>query len=212
MKTNDVSADALPADAAAPAQVGPAEILARADRTFARYPIALSRVGGDPDRYERDVCLLGPVVGVIPVDLARRELILLRQFRLAGHLATGQGDMVEIVAGRVEAGEKPLQAARRECVEEIGLAPERLVELFAYMPAPGVTDEIMTLFLARVDARDLPERAGLAQEHESIEPLRVPLDHVPAMLRGNAVRSGPLVLSLHWLALNGARLNEMLSN
>jgi ADP-ribose pyrophosphatase len=33
--------------------------------------------------------------------------------------------LVEIVAGHVEANEQPIATARRECIEEIGVAPIR---------------------------------------------------------------------------------------
>ncbi len=65
------------------------------------------------------------MAAVLPVDLARDEVVLLRQFRLAAHLANGDGSLVEIVAGHVEANEQPVATARRECVEEIGVAPDR---------------------------------------------------------------------------------------
>ena len=89
----------------------------------------------------------------------------MRQFRLAAHLANGRGNLVEIVAGHVEADEQPAEAARRECVEEIGVAPGLLVELFTYPTSPGMSDEEITLFLGIVDASGVPERAGAAAEH-----------------------------------------------
>lgn len=202
----------LPRDEAAEAEVGAGQILAKGFRTFARYGIALRRPDGATDQYDRDLCLAGSVIGLIPVDLARRELVLLRQFRVAGHLATGRGDMVELVAGRCDPGEAPIDTARRECAEEIGVAPRRLVELFPFMPAPGVTDEIMTLFLAEVDAGAVPERTGLAGEHEYIRPLRLSLDAVPALLASRGLHSGPLMMGLHWLTLNGSRLEEVLTD
>jgi ADP-ribose pyrophosphatase len=114
--------------------------------------------------------------------------------------------LIEIVAGHVEAGETPTQAARRECVEEIGIKPKRLIELFSYLPTPGISDEEITLFLGLVDAAKLPARAGAAIEHEVTLPFLVPVDIALAELGRLRMRSGPLVLALHWLALNRARL------
>ena len=70
-----------------------------------------------------DVLRSGPAAAVLPIDPGRDELVLLRQFRLAAHLANGKGNLVEIVAGHVEENEEPAETARRECVEEIGVAP-----------------------------------------------------------------------------------------
>ena len=198
-------------DEPAAVEVSGPHVLAEGYRTFARYNIALNRPDGTMDRYDRDIMLAGAVIGLIPVDLARRELVLLRQFRIAAHIATGRGDMVELVAGRCDPGESPIETARRECVEEIGVVPTRIAELFSFLPAPGITDEIMTLFVGEVDAGAVPERTGLAGEHEYIRPLRVPLDAAPALLAGGALHSGPLMMGLHWLRLHRNRLDEVLA-
>ena len=63
------------------------------------------RVKLDGATFERDAVRIGRVVVVLLVDLDRDEIVLLRQFRLGAHLALGQGDMIEVPAGRVERGE-----------------------------------------------------------------------------------------------------------
>ena len=101
-------------------------------------------------------------------------------------------------------------AAARECNEEIGVAPTGLVELFSYLTTPGVTDEEVTVFLAAVDASRVPSRSGAAPEGEQIATLRVSIDAAIAALDKNAMRNGPLVMALQWLALNRGRLAELL--
>ena len=158
----------------------------------------------------RDVVRAGQVVAVLPLDLERDAIVMIRQFRPAAHLANGQGDMVEIVAGRVEAGETLAETAKRECEEEIGVAPSKLVALFSYLPTPGLTDEEVTLFVAAVDASRVAERTH-ATEGEYISVMRVPIDEALAALAQGAMHNGPLVLGLHWLALNRARLPALLA-
>ena len=148
----------------------------------------------------------GRVVGVVPIDPERGEIVLIRQFRLAAHLACGKGELVEIVAGRVEGNENVADAACRECLEEIGVAPMRLVELFSCFPTPGLTDELVTVFLAVVDASAVPERAGAAAEAEDTRPLRVDIDHAIAALAEGKISNGLLIIALQWLALNRKRL------
>jgi ADP-ribose pyrophosphatase len=118
--------------------------------------------------------------------------------------------MIEAVAGRVEAGESLLEAARRECTEEIAVAPTVLVELFSYLTTPGLTDEEVTLFLAAVDASRVPERAGAAAEGEQIKTFRVSIDAALAGLSAGKMRNGPLSIALQWLALNRNRIGELL--
>ena len=185
------------------------ELLGKGFRTYERYRYTLR--GDDPALAVRthDLIRFGRIVAVLPVDLTRDEVVLIRQFRLPVHLANGKGDLVEIVAGHVEAGEKLIEAARRECIEEIGVAPSGLTELFTYLPTPGASDEQITLFLGIVDAAAVPEAAGAAAEREETRPLRVPIDAALAALAGDTMHNGLLVLALHWLALNRGRLAEI---
>lgn len=157
----------------------------------------------------REVVHAGKVAAVLPLDVERNEIVLIRQFRLAAHLANGRGDLVEIVAGRAEPGEQVADTAWRECREEIGVAPTALVELFSYLTTPGLTDEEVTVFLAAVDAARVPERTQ-PTEGECITVLRVPIDAALDALSRGAMRNGPLVIALQWLALNRARVGELL--
>ena len=197
------------ADRAADVTVSAPELLADAYRTYQRFRLTLRGTGAAPAEQERDVLRSEKIVAVLPVDLARDEVVLISQFRLPGHLANGKGELIEIVAGGVEPGEQPIDAARRECREEIGVAPTAIVELFSFLTTPGITDEEITLFLAAVDARQVPARTSLGGEQ--IEVLRVPIDAAVAALNSATLRNGPLLLALQWLALNRARLPEMLN-
>jgi ADP-ribose pyrophosphatase len=173
------------------------EVLAEGFRRYERLRV---RRSGENVPRALDVLRTGPAAAVLPIDPGRDEVVLLRQFRLAAHLANGRGNLVEIVAGHVEADEQPAEAARRECVEEIGVAPGLLVELFTYLTSPGMSDEEITLFLGVVDASGVPERAGAAVEHEETVPMRVPIDAALAALAAGTVRNGPLIIALQWLA------------
>ena len=162
----------------------------------------------DGETQTRDVVRAGKVVAVLPVDLARGEVVLIRQFRLPAHLANGRGELIETVAGRVEPGEEPAATARRECEEEIGVAPTKLIELFTFLTTPGLTDEEVALFLAAVDASRVPARTDAAGER--IATLRVPIDTAIEAAAGGALRNGPLLMALQWLALNRARVPALL--
>jgi ADP-ribose pyrophosphatase len=151
------------------------------------------------------------VAVIVPVDLDRGEVVLIRQFRLGAHLALGRGDMVELPAGRVERGENVADAARRECHEEIGVSPGKLLPIFEVMPSAGSSDEHMFFFLGIVDASKVPERAGAANEQESTRPLCVPIGRAIEALSAGKLHYGAAVLGLQWLALNRDRLRELAS-
>jgi ADP-ribose pyrophosphatase len=204
-------ADAPLADAAVDVTLSAAQTLADGFRPYHRYCVTVLGADGVPVTQTRDLLRGGRVVGVVPIDPERSEIVLIRQFRLAAHLASGTGELVEIVAGRVEGNENVADAARRECLEEIGVAPTRLVELFSFFPTPGLTDELATIFLAVVDASAVPDRAGAGAEAEETRPLRVGIDHAIAALAKGKISNGLLIMALQWLALNRKRLPAALN-
>jgi ADP-ribose pyrophosphatase len=175
---------------------------------YERFEISLPRDGEEALAQKRDVIRAGGVAAVLPVDLARGEIVLIRQFRLPAHLATGRGDMVEIVAGRIDGDESAIAAASRECFEEIGVTPDRLIELYSVLPTPGFTDEYVTFFLGFVDASKVLTRGGLADETEDTHPFVVSIESAIAVLEHGGVANGLMVSALQWLALNRDRLQE----
>ena len=191
------------ADEPADVVIAGREVLARGFRPYER--VQARRADGAVET--RDLLRAGAAVAVLPIDLDRDEVVLIRQVRLAAQLANGKGDLVEIVAGHVEANETHRETGRRECVEEIGVAPRLLVELFTYLTSPGLTDEEVTVFLGIVDA----SRAAIptAGEREASALLRVPTDAALSALAAGTVRNGPLIAALQWLALNRARLPDI---
>jgi ADP-ribose pyrophosphatase len=192
-------------DRAAAATLAGSEQLGRGLYRYERHRVSLA----DHGTLSRDVVRVGGVVVVVPVDLVRDEVVLIREFRLGAHLAIDKGDLLELPAGRVEGGEELIAAARRECQEEIGVAPQRLIPIFSMMPSPGMSDELMTFFLAMVDATQVPERAGAAHEQEDTRPMPVSIDRALQALAAGAMHYGAAVAGLQWLALNRARLPEI---
>ncbi len=196
------------ADGQADVKVAPAETLAKGFRPYSRFRFTLA--GQGQVSQTRDILCSGASAAVLPLDPVRGEIILLQQFRLAAHLANGNGNLFEIVAGHVEGGDSPLETACRECLEEIGCAPDPLIELFTYLPTPGLCDEQITVFLGVVDVTRVPERAGLASEHEETFMVRLPIDTALLAVTEGRLRNGPLIMALQWLALNRHRLDDVI--
>lgn len=196
------------ADQALDVDVGGSEVLADGFRSYERFQVVVRRPGEEARSQTRDVVRSGRVAAVLPIDLKRNEIVLLRQFRLAAHLATGRGELVEIVAGRVEADESDAAAARRECQEEIGVEPLQLVELFSVISSPGITDEYVTYFVGAVDATRIAARGP--DEHEDTRPFAVTIDDALAALAAGTIQNALIVSGLQWLALHRANLASLL--
>ncbi len=91
----------------------------------------------------RDVVRFGEAVAILPIKDGGR-VILINQFR-----APINKWVLEVPAGRVELGEDLLTAARRELMEEVGYEAEELVKVASVYTAPGYSDEVLHIFVAR---------------------------------------------------------------
>lgn len=199
----DAAKDGPIEDRPADAEIGAPRLLSDGFRPYERFEV---KEGGA--ELTRDILRVGEVAAVLPYDPARGRFVLIRQFRLSAQLATGKGDIVELVAGGVEAGEEPEQAARRECAEEIGVTPASLRHIVTLMPTPGVTDEHAAFFLAIVDSTRVPATAGAASEAEATRPFTIAVDDALAAMRAGAVGNAFLLCALQWFALNRAAIED----
>jgi ADP-ribose diphosphatase len=73
----------------------------------------------------------------------KKRILLVRQYRLPA-----RSYLWELPAGRLDEGEKPLQAAKRELVEETGYRARFWKKLVSFYPSPGYVAEKMFLFVA----------------------------------------------------------------
>jgi ADP-ribose pyrophosphatase len=99
----------------------------------------------------------------------------------------------EMPAGLLdEAGEDPVEAARRELVEEVGVEADDWATLVDVVGCPGFADESVRVFLAR-GLRDVDRPASADDEESDLVIRRVPLDDlVLAAMSGDLV-NGPCV-------------------
>jgi ADP-ribose pyrophosphatase len=113
-----------------------------------RYRCALFRVTEDvavaPDGFQirRSVVVHEGSAVMMPVD-ERGRILLVRQYRLPA-----RAFLWELPAGRIDPGEKPLQAARRELEEETGYRARRWRKLASFFVSPGYVSERMTIYVA----------------------------------------------------------------
>lgn len=120
-----------------------------------------------PDGREslRDVVECPNAVAVVAVDDDAR-VVMVRQFR-----RSADSVLLELPAGKIEPGEKPSDAARRELEEETGCIARDMRYLFGGRVSPGYSTEIVHIFLATGLATGRPH----PDENEFLHVERIPL-------------------------------------
>jgi nudix-type nucleoside diphosphatase (YffH/AdpP family) len=182
---------------------------------FRLQPFALSHPRFDGSRagpLERECFVAWDVALVLPYDPQSDRVLLIEQLRYGPIL---RGDpapwVLEPVAGVIDAGETPEQAARREAREEAGLRIETLLSAPGGYASPGYSTEFCHCFLglADLEGRD-SRRAGVTEEGEDIRSHVLGFEEAMALVRSGEINALPLVMLLSWLAverpgLRGAR-------
>ena len=111
---------------------------------------------------------------------------------------------VELPAGLCDSpGEPPLEVARRELREEVGVEAGEWTHLTSTYSSPGISSEQMHFYLAR-DLRDVAERDFVA-EHEEAEmtPFLAPFGELHRAVLDGRLTDGPLVIAVLMTAARG---------
>jgi ADP-ribose pyrophosphatase len=143
-------------------------------------------------RARRDTVRHQGSVVVLVVDDTRKppRVLLLRQYRYPANAS-----LWELPAGRIDRGESPLAAAKRELLEETGFRARKWKHLFTYYSSPGFLDETMAIYRAS------GLTAGLAQpeDDEVIAKRFFSLPQAVRMIARARIRDGKTIAGLLWL-------------
>ncbi|MFT4674853.1 MAG: ADP-ribose pyrophosphatase [Reinekea sp.] len=165
------------------------------------------RFDGGSQTISRELMDRHDAVCVLLVDVGRRAVVLIEQFRV-GALQDPNPWQIELVAGLIDKDEEPEAVARREAVEEAGVDIGRVLSISRYWPSSGGSNERIHLFVGEVDSQQASGIHGLAEEGEDIRVLSVPFDDAFGWVRDNVISNAAAIIALQWLQLNETSLSK----
>ena len=98
--------------------------------------------GSGDEPMVREVVVHPGAVVILPI-LDRDRIVMIRNHRFSV-----ERELWELPAGTLEAGEEPIETARRELEEETGFSAAEMVPLIEFYTSPGICTELMHAFLA----------------------------------------------------------------
>lgn len=135
---------------------------------------------------KREVVLHPGGAAALPLN-GDGTVTVVRQFRYPfGRVLT------EIPAGKLEPGEDPRKAILRELEEEIGAKAAELIDLGCVYTSPGITQEVLYLYLAR----DLTYGECCPDEDEFLEIDRIPFDTLLQQVMDGQIKDAKTVAAV----------------
>jgi nudix-type nucleoside diphosphatase (YffH/AdpP family) len=144
----------------------------------------------------------GNAATLLPYNLQRRTVVLVRQFRYPAYISGYDDLMIEAAAGLLD-NEAPEIRIRAEAEEEIGYRLGEIRKIFEAFMSPGAVTEKMHFFVAEYEPNmKIGSGGGLADEGEDIEVLELPVDEALAMIGDGRIADAKTIMLLQYAALN----------
>ena len=115
----------------------------------------------------------------------KKRILLVRQYRLPA-----ERYLWELPAGRLDPGETPLQAAKRELKEETGCSARKWTKLTSFWVSPGYVQERMTIYRAE----DLTQGDATPMDDERIETKWFTRKEVDSLIRSGKIQDAKTMI------------------
>ncbi|MGX5654149.1 NUDIX domain-containing protein [Geodermatophilus nigrescens] len=180
------------------------ELLAAAWHVLRRTTFDQRRRDGRWTTEQRETYDRGNGAALLPYDVARRTVLLTRQFRFPAYVnGSPDGMLVEAAAGLLDEQDAET-AVRREAAEELGVVVGEVTRVFDVFTSPGSVTERVVCFAAPYTPADrVSAGGGVAEEGEDIEVLELDVDEALAMVDDGRIADAKTIMLLQWVVLRG---------
>jgi nudix-type nucleoside diphosphatase (YffH/AdpP family) len=160
------------------------------------------RADGEWQTQHRETYDRGNGAALLPYNLARRTVMLIKQFRYPAYVNGCDDLMIEAAAGLLD-NESPEKRIRAEAEEEIGYRLHDIRKIFEAYMSPGSVTEKLHFFVGEYHpGMKIGSGGGNPDEGEDIEVLELAIDEALAMIADGRIMDAKTIMLLQWARLN----------
>jgi nudix-type nucleoside diphosphatase (YffH/AdpP family) len=159
------------------------------------------RGNGEWQTQRRQTFDRGNGAALLPYNLDRRTVVLVKQFRYPAYVNGYDDLLIETVAGLLD-DETPEARIRAEAEEETGYRLRGVRKVFEAFTSPGAVTEKLHFFIAEYDpSMKIGSGGGNPDEGEEIEVLELAIDEAMAMIADGRIVDAKTIMLLQYAAL-----------
>ena len=128
------------------------------------------------------------------------KIVMVEQYRKAL-----ERSIVEIPAGKLEAGEEPSVTVARELEEETGYVSGKMEHIISFYTSPGFADEIVHLYIAT--GLQKKENSAACDEDEFVEVIEISLEEAQQYIKEKRIYDVKTAYAVQYLQLREAFKN-----
>jgi nudix-type nucleoside diphosphatase (YffH/AdpP family) len=160
------------------------------------------RSDGEWQTQRREIVDRGNGATLLPYNLARRTVILVKQFRYPAYVNGCDDLLIEAAAGLLD-NESPENRIRAEAEEEIGYRLRDIRKIFEAYMTPGAVTEKLHFFVGEYQPdMKIGDGGGNPDEGEDIEVLELSIDEALAMIVQGRIMDAKTIMLLQYAKLH----------
>jgi nudix-type nucleoside diphosphatase (YffH/AdpP family) len=160
------------------------------------------RANGEWQTQHRETYDRGNGATLLPYNLARRTVMLVKQFRYPAYVNGCDELLIEAAAGLLD-NESPEKRIRAEAEEEIGYRLGDIRKIFEAYMSPGSVTEKLHFFVGEYQPdMKIGSGGGNADEGEDIEVLELSIDEALAMIADGRIMDAKTIMLLQYAKLH----------